>query len=113
MAQTGVVCGDRLTDWVSLGVLASWVPRDAVDDAVGVTGKGARRRGAGGVPEGAGGDGQRVRIACGGAGRGGPREREGQRGAGAGPAAVPAAGAGLAADRGPGVLLLPGLVRGC
>src|SRR5437764_15331210 len=45
MAQTGVVCGDRLTDWVSLGVLASWVPRDAVDDAVAVTGKGARRAG--------------------------------------------------------------------
>jgi transposase IS4-like protein len=30
---------------VSLGVLASWVPRDAVDDAVGKTGKGARRAG--------------------------------------------------------------------
>src|SRR2546421_7213403 len=45
MAQTGVVCGDRLTDWVSLGVLASWVPRDAVDDAIVVTGKGARRAG--------------------------------------------------------------------
>jgi len=27
------------------GVLASWVPRDAVDDAVEVTGKGARRKG--------------------------------------------------------------------
>ena len=34
-----------LTDFVSLGVLASRVPRDAVDEAVGVTGKGARRRG--------------------------------------------------------------------
>jgi hypothetical protein len=30
---------------VSLGVLASWVPRDAVDDAVLATGKGARRAG--------------------------------------------------------------------
>jgi hypothetical protein len=35
----------RLSDWISLGVLASWVPRDAVDDAVEVTGKTARRRG--------------------------------------------------------------------
>ena len=34
-----------LTDFVSLGVLASRVPRNAVDEAVGVTGKGARRRG--------------------------------------------------------------------
>jgi hypothetical protein len=45
MAQTGVVSGGRLTDWVSLGVLASWVPRDAVDDAIAVTGRGARRAG--------------------------------------------------------------------
>ncbi len=44
MAQTGVVCGGRLTDWISLGVLASWVPADAVDDAVEVTGKKAQRR---------------------------------------------------------------------
>ena len=29
---------------MSLSVLASWVPRDAVDDAVEVTGKAARRR---------------------------------------------------------------------
>ena len=29
-----VAAGGRLTDWVSLGVLASSVPRDAVDDAV-------------------------------------------------------------------------------
>jgi hypothetical protein len=44
MTQTGVVMGGgRLADWISLGVLASWVPRDAVDDAVGVTGRGARR----------------------------------------------------------------------
>jgi hypothetical protein len=39
------MAGGRLTDWISLGVLTSWVPRDAVDDAVGVTGKAARRRG--------------------------------------------------------------------
>jgi hypothetical protein len=44
MADNGVVAGGRLTDWVSLGVLASSVPRDAVDDAVAVTGKQARRR---------------------------------------------------------------------
>jgi hypothetical protein len=43
--QIGGVAGGRLTDWISLGVLASWVPRDAVDDAVAVTGKGARRAG--------------------------------------------------------------------
>lgn len=35
----------RLSDWISLGVLASWVPRDAVDDAVEVTGKTAKRKG--------------------------------------------------------------------
>jgi len=29
-----MVAGGRLTDWISLGVLASAVPRDAVDDAV-------------------------------------------------------------------------------
>jgi hypothetical protein len=35
MAGNGVVtAGGRLTDWVSLGVLAAFVPRDAVDDAV-------------------------------------------------------------------------------
>ena len=45
MTQTGMVSGGRLTDLVSLGVLASWVPRDAVDDAVEVTGRGARRAG--------------------------------------------------------------------
>jgi Insertion element 4 transposase N-terminal len=39
------VAGLVLTDLVSLGVLASRVPRDAVDDAVEATGKGARRRG--------------------------------------------------------------------
>jgi hypothetical protein len=44
MTQTGSVAG-RLGDWISLGVLASWVPRDAVDEAVRVTGKAARRKG--------------------------------------------------------------------
>jgi hypothetical protein len=38
MTQTGSVAEGRLSDWISLGVLASWVPRDAVDEA---TGKGA------------------------------------------------------------------------
>jgi hypothetical protein len=45
MGQTGVVAGGRLTDWISLGVLASWVPADAVDDAVEAAGKNAQRRG--------------------------------------------------------------------
>jgi Insertion element 4 transposase N-terminal/Transposase DDE domain len=45
MTQTGVVAGGRLTDWISLGVLASWVPADAVDEAVEATGRTARRRG--------------------------------------------------------------------
>jgi hypothetical protein len=44
MEQTGVVAG-ALTDWISLGVLASSVPRDVVDDAIAVTGRGARRAG--------------------------------------------------------------------
>jgi len=39
------VTGGRLTDWISLGVLASRVPSDAIDDAVEGTGKGERRRG--------------------------------------------------------------------
>ena len=39
------MAGSALTDWISLGVLASWVPRDAVDDAVEVTGKAAKRAG--------------------------------------------------------------------
>jgi hypothetical protein len=39
------VTGGRLTDWISLGVLASWVPAEAIDDAVEATGKGERRRG--------------------------------------------------------------------
>jgi hypothetical protein len=45
MTQTGSVAADRLSDWISLGVLASWVPRDAVDDAVQVTGQAAKRKG--------------------------------------------------------------------
>jgi hypothetical protein len=45
MLQTELVAGGRLTDWVSLGVLTSWVPRDAVDDAVEAAGKKAQRRG--------------------------------------------------------------------
>jgi hypothetical protein len=44
VADNGVVAGGRLTDWVSLGVLASSVPRDSVDDAIAVTGRQARRR---------------------------------------------------------------------
>jgi hypothetical protein len=44
MAQVAVVAaGDRLTDWISLGVLTSSVPRDAVDEALAVTGKQAKR----------------------------------------------------------------------
>ena len=44
MTHNGVVAaGGRLTDWISLGVLASSVPRDAVDAAVAAAGKGARR----------------------------------------------------------------------
>ena len=43
MTDNGVVAGGRLTDWVSLGVLASFEPRDAVDDAIAATGRQARR----------------------------------------------------------------------
>jgi Insertion element 4 transposase N-terminal len=43
MTQTGVVAGGVLTDWVSLGVLASSVPRDVVDDAIAEAGKSAKR----------------------------------------------------------------------
>ena len=44
MAHNGVVAGGgRLTDQISIGVLAASVPRDAVDDAVAVTGRQARR----------------------------------------------------------------------
>jgi hypothetical protein len=46
MAQTVMVAeGAALTDQISLGVLASWVPRDVVDEAVAVTGRQARRAG--------------------------------------------------------------------
>jgi Insertion element 4 transposase N-terminal len=45
MTQTGSVAGDRLSDWISLGVLPSWVPRDAVDEAVQAKGKTAKRAG--------------------------------------------------------------------
>ena len=46
MAETGVVAGSgALTDWISLGVLTSSVPRDVVEDAVAAAGKGARRAG--------------------------------------------------------------------
>lgn len=45
MTQTGRVAEDRLSDWISVGVLASWVSRDAVDEAVEATGKGAKRKG--------------------------------------------------------------------
>jgi hypothetical protein len=44
VADNGVMAGGgRLTDWISVGVLASSVPRDAVDEAVAAAGKGARR----------------------------------------------------------------------
>ncbi len=44
MTHNGVVAaGGRLTDWISLGVLASSVPRDAVDEAIAAAGKSARR----------------------------------------------------------------------
>jgi Insertion element 4 transposase N-terminal len=44
MTHNGVVvAGGRLTDWISLGVLASSVPRDAVDEAVMAAGRAARR----------------------------------------------------------------------
>jgi hypothetical protein len=44
MEQTGAVAG-RLSDWISLGVLASWVDQDAVGEAVEAAGKTAKRRG--------------------------------------------------------------------
>lgn len=44
MTHDGVVAaGGRLTDWISLGVLASAVPRDVVDEAVTAAGRDARR----------------------------------------------------------------------
>jgi hypothetical protein len=44
VADKGVAAGGRVTDQISLGVLAASVPRDAVDDAVAAWGRGARRR---------------------------------------------------------------------
>lgn len=44
MAENGVVAaGSRLTDWISLGVLASAEARDAVNDPVAVAGRQAKR----------------------------------------------------------------------
>ena len=43
MSDDGVVAGGRLTDQISLGVLAAAVPRDAVDQAVAAAGRQARR----------------------------------------------------------------------
>ena len=40
-----VAGGGALTDWISLGVLVSSVPRDVVDEAIAETGRGARRAG--------------------------------------------------------------------
>jgi hypothetical protein len=45
VGQAEVVTDGRLTDWISLSVLASWVPADAIDDAVEAAGKQERRRG--------------------------------------------------------------------
>ena len=58
----------------------------------------------GGVSQGQGGDDRRVRVARPGAGRDRPVRLQGQRRAVAGAGAVPAAGRGLAADRGPELL---------
>jgi Insertion element 4 transposase N-terminal/Transposase DDE domain len=44
VAQNAVVAADgRLTDWISIGVLASSVPREAVDEAVAACGRQAKR----------------------------------------------------------------------
>jgi hypothetical protein len=40
-----MVAGGCLTDWISLGVLTSGVPRDAVDEAIEAAGKSAKRAG--------------------------------------------------------------------
>src|SRR6266700_694027 len=45
MTQTGGVAEGRLSDWISLGVLACWAPRDAAGEAAEATGKGAKRKG--------------------------------------------------------------------
>jgi hypothetical protein len=39
-----MVAGGRLTDWICLGVLASAVPRDAVDEAIEAAGRPAATR---------------------------------------------------------------------
>lgn len=39
-----VTAGGWLADQISVGILAASVPRDAVDDAIAVTGRQARRR---------------------------------------------------------------------
>ena len=41
--SAGGESSERLSDWISFGVLAASVPREAVDDAVAVHGRGARR----------------------------------------------------------------------
>jgi Insertion element 4 transposase N-terminal len=41
--NAGVAAGGRWTDQVSLGVLASSVPRDVIDDAVSAAGRSAKR----------------------------------------------------------------------
>jgi hypothetical protein len=41
--NAGMAAAGRLTDWISIGVLASSVPRDAVDEAVAGCGKQAKR----------------------------------------------------------------------
>jgi hypothetical protein len=41
--NAGVAAGSRWTDRVSLGVLASSVPRDVIDDAVAAAGRQAKR----------------------------------------------------------------------
>jgi hypothetical protein len=44
MTHNGVVAaGGRLTGWISLGVLACAVPRDAVHEAIVAAGKAAKR----------------------------------------------------------------------
>src|SRR5258708_33760716 len=45
MTDNGVVAaGGRLTDQITVGVLAASVPRDAVDEAIAAAGRQARRR---------------------------------------------------------------------
>src|SRR6266516_3921939 len=41
--NAGVVAGARWADQISLGVLASSVPRDVIDEVVAVCGRGAKR----------------------------------------------------------------------